>query len=263
MKINKLVIFTIAMLAISQAQSEPAMPGSQTIEVHPTAWVKLELKGADKDLASKIAAQITANPKNAARLVAALIAANPDHATAITTAALVTLDAKSAPMITATAVNAAPNSAAAITKAAVAALPNSAAAITTAAVNAAPSFAQAITMAAVSAAPQATSNIVTAVVGLITASANRNFSEPAGSESTTSNSAIKRNIITSDLENKLKECSSNQCKIDAAVAAVNQGGNSPDLVASIAGEVIKTVITSNPNLEQTLTLELKNTASPS
>jgi filamentous hemagglutinin family protein len=65
--------------------------GRSRIEVHPTAWTQLELKGADKDLASKIAAQITANPANAAALVKALVAANPEHAEAIKASAKVTL----------------------------------------------------------------------------------------------------------------------------------------------------------------------------
>lgn len=276
MKKNKLIIFTIAMLAISQAQSEPAVPGiggrslgagrssgSQTIEVHPTAWTQLELKGADKDLGSKIAAQITANPANAAALVEALIRANPEHAEAIAQAALVTLDVKSAAVITAAAVSAAPSSAAAITKAAVTIVPSSAAAITKAAVNAAPSLAVAITTAAVSAAPQASSAIVVAVVGLINNSAERNFSQ---SESTTSNTAVKQNIITAVLENTLQGCKDDQCKVDAAVQAVKQGGNSPDLAATLAGEIIKTVIANNPDnskLEQALTKEIKTPASPS
>lgn len=293
MKKIKLAISTIAMMGMLVMSQSAVSEEGVKLEVHPTAWNQLGLKGADKDLGSKIAAQITANPKNAAALVAALIAANPDHAEAIAAAALVTLDVSFASAITAAAVNAAPSSAAAITKAAVTAAPssavaitkaavtaapnsaaaittaavtaapNSAAAITTAAVNAAPSSAQTITMAAVNVVPQATSTIVIAVVGLINASANPSFSGSSGSESTTANSALKQNIITTVLENTLKGCGSEQCKIDAAVAAVSQGGNSPDLAASLAGEVIKTVIVNNPNLEQILTKELATPASPS
>lgn len=94
MKRIKSVIFAIVMLALSQpAVSEE----SQRQEVHPTDWTQLDLKGADKDLGSKIAAQITANPKNAA--------------------AFITLDSKFAAGITAAAVSAAPSLASAITTA--------------------------------------------------------------------------------------------------------------------------------------------------
>lgn len=289
MKKNKLVVFAIVMLAMSQpAVSEE----SQRLEVHPTAWTQLNLKGVDKDLGSKIAAQITANPKNAADLVAALVAANPDHADAITSAAIVTLDSKFAAGITAAAVNAAPGSAAAITAAAVSAapssagdiakaavsaapssavtitsaavraLPSAAAVITKAAVSGAPTLASAITTAAVNVVPQSASAIVVAVVGLINNSAERNFSQ---SESTAANSSVKQNVITTALENTLKECTDNQCKINAAVTAVKQGGNSPDL-ASLAGAVINTVISNSPkdsNLQQNLVNQLNTLASPS
>lgn len=292
MKKNKLVIFAIAIMGMLVLSQSAVSVETGKLEVHPTAWTRLELKGAAKDLGSKIAAQITANPKNAAALVAALVAANPDHADAITAAAVVTLDTSFAASITAAAVNASPSSAAAITAAAISAapssaaniakaavsaspssavtitaaavraLPSAAAAITKATVSASPTLASAITTAAVSVVPQSASAIVVAVVGLISNSAERNFSQ---SEATTANSSVKQNVITTALENTIKGCTDDQCKINAAVTAVKQGGNSPDL-AALAGAVINTVISNSPkdpNLEQNLAKELKVSASPS
>lgn len=288
-KIN-LVVLLIAMFAVSQSAISDE---SGKFEVHPTAWTQLDLKGVDKDLGSKIAAQITANPKSAAELVTALIAANPDHVEAITAAAIVTLDAKFAASITAAAVNASPGAAAVITaaavnaapgsagdiakaavgaapassavtitSAAVRALPSAAAVIVKSAVSAQPSLASAITTAAVNVVPQSASSIVVAVVGLINTSANRNAFE---SESTTSNTSVKVNVISTALQNTLQGCTDDQCKIKAAVTAVKQGGNSPDL-ATLAGVVINTVIasspTKDPGLEENLTKELKTPVSP-
>jgi len=146
-KKNVVVLLTVAMLCCMQG----AMAQSTRIAVHPTAWTQLGLKGVDKDLASRIAAQITANPVNAEALVKALVAANPEHAAAIVSSAIATLDAGSASRIVAAAVTAAPSQAAAITSAAVKAAPAQAAAIVSAAVLAAPSQAVPITVAALGA----------------------------------------------------------------------------------------------------------------
>ncbi|HZW26312.1 MAG TPA: hypothetical protein VFF26_12580 [Gallionella sp.] len=143
-KKNVVALLTVVLLGCTQS----AMAQSNRIEVHPTAWTQLELKGTDKDLASRIAAQITANPANADALVKALVAANPEHAEAIVSSAIVTLDAGSTSRIVAAAVAAAPSRAAAITSTAVKAAPSQAAAITSAAVAAAPSQAVTITVAA-------------------------------------------------------------------------------------------------------------------
>jgi len=124
----------VSLLAVFLLGSFQGVMAQERIEVHPTAWTQLALKGADKDLASKIAAQITANPKDAAVLVKALVAANPEHAAAIVSSAIVTLDVGLITSgIVAAAVSAAPSQAAAITSAAVAAAPSQAVTITVAA----------------------------------------------------------------------------------------------------------------------------------
>ena len=144
-KKNMVALLTVVLLGCAHG----AMAQSNRIEVHPTAWTQLELKGVDKDLASKIAAQITANPNNAEALVKALVAANPEHAAAIVSSAIVTLDVGSGISgIVAAAVTAAPSQAAAITSTAVKAAPAQAATIVSAAVKAAPSQAVPITVAA-------------------------------------------------------------------------------------------------------------------
>ena len=111
------------------------------LEVHPTAWSQLAIPDqVDRDLAAKIAAQITANPKNAEALVSALVAANPEHAEAIVRAAIVTLAPDRAAAIAVAAITAAPARAQAITDAAVsAASAGSVASITTAVQKIAPS----------------------------------------------------------------------------------------------------------------------------
>jgi len=143
-KKNMVALLAVVLLGCVQG----AMAQSSRIEVHPTAWTQLELKGADKDLASRIAAQITSNPANAEALVKALVAANPEHAEAIVSSAIVTLDAGSTSKIVAAAVAAAPSKAAAITSTAVKTAPAQAATIVSAAVAAAPSQAVTITVAA-------------------------------------------------------------------------------------------------------------------
>jgi len=96
MKRNKLVVFAIVMLTLTLSQ--PAVSEkSPKPEGYPTAWTQFNLKGVDKDLASKIAAQITATPKNAADLVAALVTAKPDHAEAITTVAIAIKEGQNSP----------------------------------------------------------------------------------------------------------------------------------------------------------------------
>lgn len=149
-KKNLVALLTVAMLGCMQG----AMAQESRIEVHPTAWTQLELKGVDKDLASKIAAQITANPNNAEALVKALVAANPEHAAAIVSSAIVTLDVGgSTSRIVAAAVTAAPSQAAAITSTAMKVAPAQAATIVSAAVQAAPTQAVPITVAALGATP--------------------------------------------------------------------------------------------------------------
>ncbi len=142
------VLWGVALLGCVQGAMAEA-----GIEVHPTAWAQLELEGPDKDMASKIAAQITANPGNATALVKALAAANPDHATAIVASAIATLNGGSSmSTIIAAAVTAAPSQAEAITATAVKAAPSQVTMIVSAAVAAAPSKAVAITVAALGAA---------------------------------------------------------------------------------------------------------------
>lgn len=101
MKYGKIII--VASLAVALLGGiQGAMAEQARIELHPTAWTQLNLKGADKELASKIAAQITANPANAEALVSALVAANPEHAAAIVRAAIVTLPSQSVAFTVAT-----------------------------------------------------------------------------------------------------------------------------------------------------------------
>lgn len=234
MKNTKLILFAVAVALpsisladqpnSSQTSRQVMSVGGERIEVHPTAWTQLELKGVDKNLGSKIAAQITANPKNATALVAALIAANPDHAEAITAAAIVTLDSHFAAAITNAAVAALPTSAVAITKAAINVAPKSVAEITAAAVKAAPSQIERITTAAVTVAPQLAGQIVREVVGLAV------IVPPVvapHSESSVNNTSVRQTVIISALDTTLKSCSTDQCRNDAVDTALKQLTTSP------------------------------------
>lgn len=198
-------------------------------------------------IAEKALLEAVADPDRVLEITKAFVAANPNAAAAITYAVAKVFPDRAVNIVT-TAIAAAPSTATT--------------AITKAAVTAVPAEMSKITVAAVAAAPQLAAAIVTVVVGVAIIAPNHSF---GGSESTTSNSSVKQNSITSALENTLKGCTNDQCKIAAAVAAVNQGGASPDLTASLAGEIIKTVIATNPNLNKEVVdvVENKKSASPS
>ncbi len=189
----------------------------------------LESKAVEA-IAEKALLEAVADPDRVAEITKMFIEANPNAAAAIAYAVSKVF----------------PDRALIIVTAAIAAAPSASAAITKATVTAAPADIAKITAAAVAAAPQSASAIVTAVVGMVIASPSRGFTE---SESTTSSSAVKQNSITNALENSLKDCTNDQCIIAAAVSAVNQGGNSPDLAGSLAGQIIRIVVAANPGLQ--------------
>jgi hypothetical protein len=158
-------------------------------------------------------------------------------------------------------VTANPNAAVAITYAVAKLFPDRAVKIVTTAIAAAPDEMAKITTAAVAAAPQLAGAIIKAVVGVAVISPSHVFVQ---SESVVNNSAVKQNVIVSALENTLKNCTNDQCKIAAAVLAMSQGASSPDLAGSLAGEIIRTVITINPQLQAEIIkiVENKQPASP-
>lgn len=182
-------------------------------------------------IAEKALLEAVADPDRVLEITKAFVAANPNAAAAIAYA-VAKVFPESAVKIVTTAIAAAPST--------------STTAITKAAVIAAPAEMAKITAAAVAAAPQLASDIVKVVVGVAVISPSHVFAQ---SESTTSNSAVKQNAITNALESTLKSCTDDSCKIAAAVAAMSQGGSSPDLAGSLAGEIIRAVIAINPNLQ--------------
>lgn len=228
----------------SPAQIQQIITTAAKVQFSNQTGNTLESKTVE-GIAEKALLEAVADPDRAADITKIFVTANPNAAAAIAYAVAKVF----------------PNRASAIVAAAISAMPSASAAITMAAVTAVPADTAKITAAAVTAAPQLAKAIVTAVVGVVIISPNHEFTE---SESTTSNSSVKQNSITDALATTIKACTNDQCKIAAAVVAVNQGGDSPDLVGSLAGEIIKTVIATNPKLQEKIVdvIEHKKPASP-
>ncbi len=250
--VNKIVLLVVSLgmsfathAEFSPAQVQQIVTTAAKIQLSNQTGNSLEAKAVE-DIAEKALLEAVADPDKAAEITKMFVAANPDAAAAIAYAVAKVF----------------PNRATVIVAAAIAAAPPSASAIiTTAVVTAVPAEMANVTAAAVTTAPQLASAIVTAVVGLVVVAPSHTFTE---SESTASNSSVKQNSITTALATTLKGCSNDECKIAATVAAVNQGGASPDLVGSLAGEIIRTVIATDPGLQKKVTeiVENKKPASP-
>lgn len=182
-----------------------------------------------EQVAAIVQSAAKANPALAARIALAVAKSQPQFAAAIAAAA-----AKGSPI-----------NAAAIVTAVVKEVPKAASAIAKEVVAAVPSKAGAITNAAVKSAPDAVTAITEAVITQVLASAPPPVAQPstAQSESTTNNISVTQNVITTNLGNKISACGTDsQCKVNAAVSAVQASGSSnATLLGLLAAAIVSKV----------------------
>lgn len=213
---------------------------------------------------------IKANPSKAAALIQAAAKANPSIAKEL---ALAVVGAKKddpsfptiAPaVISAAAAKGSPSQAGAVVAAVILAVakdsPKLAADIAAATIAAVPSKAGAITQAAVKTGGAGSATIITEtiVTQLLATMVNPSSSSSAKSEPVVNNISITQNVITTNLENKITACGTdNTCKVNAATAAVSSSGTNNATLLSLLAAAIVTKVQQIVG-DNTLVDEIKN-----
>lgn len=126
--------------------------------------------------------------------------------------------------------------------------PDAAAAIAAAVAAASPEASAAIAAAVAAAVPAKAGAIAAAVANINPAAAaaiNEAVEAAKSSESVVNNTDMKANVIIDDLQRKLKNCTDDQCRADAAKEAARLAGSSPDIAALLSTITALTSVSPN------------------